>query len=422
MHFSKTRYVTFCQQLLVTTCVLATAVAAAGVVNMDIVEPTPDAGSVAPAVTIGDAYVNTAPVTPKVRQVAFHGSDRSRPKSRSTQERPTRDGLRLAVVSPAEKATGLATVGVTWDEAARLTEAQVQVDVRTRKDGRWSSWSALEYHDDHGPDASEAEGRRERAGTEPSVVGHVQSVQVRAWTATGRAPQGVKLAVIDPGEGRMKQEAPAIDTATLDQPPAQKTTQRTAEPSAQPTGSAEPASGDIALSAMATSPKPEIFSRAQWGANEKLRDQSPPSYGTIKTGFVHHTVNANDYSRDDVPKLLRSIYAYHVEARGWRDIGYNFLVDRFGRIWEGRWGGVDKAVVGAHTLGYNEVAFAMSAIGNFEEAQPPEAVLDAYAKLFAWKLSKYDIKADATKLWVKNRYLQAINGHRDVGQTACPGK
>src|SRR4029078_9391412 len=105
-----------------------------------------------------------------------------------------------------------------------------------------------------------------------------------------------------------------------------------------------------------------------------------------------------------------------------RELVYNCLVDRFGRIWEGRWGGVDKAVVGAHTLGYNEVAFAMSAIGNFEEAQSPEAVLEAYAKLFAWKLSKYDIKADATKLWVKDRYLQGINGHRDVGQTACPGK
>ena len=88
MHFSKTRYVTFCQQLLVTACVLATAVAAAGVVNLDIVAPTPDAGSMEPAVTIGDAYVNTAPVTPKVRQVAFHGVDRSQPK----RERPTRDG------------------------------------------------------------------------------------------------------------------------------------------------------------------------------------------------------------------------------------------------------------------------------------------------------------------------------------------
>ncbi len=79
------------------------------------------------------------------------------------------------MVSPAEKATGLATVGVTWNQADRLSEDQLQVDVRTRKDGRWSTWTALEYHDDHGPDASEAEGRRERAGTEPSVVGHVQS-------------------------------------------------------------------------------------------------------------------------------------------------------------------------------------------------------------------------------------------------------
>src|SRR4029079_4201800 len=231
MHFSKTRYVTFCQQLLVTACVLATAVAAAGVVNLDIVAPTPDAGSMEPAVTVGDAYVNTAPVTPKVRQVAFHGVDRSRPK----KERPTRDGLRLAVGSPAEKATGLATVAVPWNQADRLSEAQLQVDVRTRKNGRWSTWTALEYHDDQGPDPSEPEGRRERAGTEPSVVGHVQSVQVRAWTATGRAPRGIKLAVIDPGAGRMKREAPAIDTATLDQPPAQKTAQKTAHKTAQRT-------------------------------------------------------------------------------------------------------------------------------------------------------------------------------------------
>ncbi len=428
MHFSKSRYVTFCQQLLVTACVLATAVAAAGVVNLDIVAPAPDAGSVQPAVTIGDAYVNTAPVTPKVRQVAFHGVDRTQPKAvpqrqaPKTPASPTRDGLRLAVVSPAERATGLATVGVTWNGSDTFTEDQLQLDVRSRKDGRWSSWSALEYHDDHGPDASAAEGRRERAGTEPTVVGHVQAVQVRAWTATGRAPSGIKLAVIDPGTGTMRSEAPAIDTGTLDQPKSATTGGKAPQPSGGATGSATNASGDIALSAMTVAPKPQIFSRAQWGANEKIRDQSAPSYGTIKTGFVHHTVNANNYAKDDVPKLLRSIYAYHVEARGWRDVGYNFLVDRFGRIWEGRWGGVDKAVVGAHTLGYNEVAFAMSAIGNFEEVQPPQAVLDAYAELFAWKLSKYDIKADATKLWVKNRYLQGINGHRDTGQTACPGK
>ena len=116
---------------------------------------------------------------------------------------------------------------------------------------------------------------------------------------------------------------------------------------------------------------PTIYSRAQWGADESIRNKSALRYGTVSAGFVHHTVNANDYTEAEVPGILRSIYAYHVKSRGWSDIGYNFLVDRFGRIWEGRYGGVDKNVVGAHTLGYNDYAFAMSAIGNFDVVQPP---------------------------------------------------
>ena len=115
-----------------------------------------------------------------------------------------------------------------------------------------------------------------------------------------------------------------------------------------------------------------IYSRAQWGADESMRDGSP-SYFEVHGGFVHHTVNANDYKRKDVPAIIRSIYAYHTQSRGWSDIGYNFLVDRFGRIWEGRYGGVDRPVVGAHTLNYNSYSFAMSAIGNFELVQPSAA-------------------------------------------------
>ena len=115
-----------------------------------------------------------------------------------------------------------------------------------------------------------------------------------------------------------------------------------------------------------------IYSRAQWGADEQhARASRSLHYGEVHAGFVHHTVNANNYTRAEVPAILRSIYAYHTQSRGWSDIGYNFLVDRFGRIWEGRYGGVDRPVVGAHTLGYNDDSFAMSAIGNFEIAQPP---------------------------------------------------
>ena len=164
-----------------------------------------------------------------------------------------------------------------------------------------------------------------------------------------------------------------------------------------------------------------IYSRAQWGADESMRDGSP-SYFEVHGGFVHHTVNANDYKRKDVPAILRSIYAYHTQSRGWSDIGYNYLVDRFGRIWEGRYGGVDRPVVGAHTLNYNSYSFAMSAIGNYELVQPSAAMLQAYGALMAWKLSLHGVSAGSTIQRIGSKNFQAINGHRDAASTACPGK
>ena len=323
-------------------------------------------------------------------------------------------------LSDPQPVSGYATIGVTWQHGTDYEDDQLAVQVRTEKKGAWSDWMTVAYHDDHGPDggSTEEEARNERPGTDALVIGDVDQVQMRAETVNGIAPPDLKLAVIDPGKGTLVKQAPAIDTSKLPAPAATDTAPASASvPSSSSTGE-ESAS----LSAMQVAPKPYIFSRAQWGANEKLREQTAPSYGTVKAGFIHHTVNANNYTSAQVPALLRGIYAYHTQSRGWRDIGYNYLVDRFGRIWEGRYGGVTRAVVGAHTLGYNEVSFAMSAIGNFDIAQPPQQVLNAYAALFAWKLSLYNIRADAPSVWVKNRYLHAINGHRDVGQTACPGR
>ena len=177
----------------------------------------------------------------------------------------------------------------------------------------------------------------------------------------------------------------------------------------------------IALQATTVTPKPQVYSRAQWGADESKRDGAP-SYFEVHGGFVHHTVNANDYKRKDVPAIIRSIYAYHTQSRGWSDIGYNFLVDRFGRIWEGRYGGVDRAVVGAHTRNYNSYSFAMSAIGNFELVQPSAQLVQAYAALMAWKLSLHGVSAASTIQRIGSKDFQAINGHRDAASTACPGK
>src|SRR3954447_14141984 len=142
--------------------------------------------------------------------------------------------------------------------------------------------------------------------------------------------------------------------------------------------------------AEAAQSQPTIYTRAQWGADEHLRlracPKGPDYSSTIKMGFIHHTDGPNGYTAAQVPSILRSIYAYHVESNGWCDIGYNFLVDRFGRIWEGRYGGITKPVLGAHTGGFNTDSFGASLIGNFTSTTPPAAMLSAVEKLFAWKL------------------------------------
>ncbi len=456
MRLTRARYVTICQQFLVTALVVAVGLSAAGVMTLQIVGPTtpaPDASDLAPAITVSDGYADTEVVTPQVSEVKVTGIDataareipgvvsapdaaRTAPEkteqaspgeAEASQETARTSGpQKLAALSAPEKVRGFATVGVTWDHDAQLAEDQISVQIRTRKNGVWSDWTTADYHDEHGPDDGSAEAAKVRPGTDPVVVGDVDEVQMKAETETGEAPADLELALIDPGAGAVTKQPAAIDTAAIPASDRDATSappiERTAPAADAGSGALSTDSGDIALAAMATAPKPTIYSRAQWGANEKMRDKSSLKYGTVKTGFIHHTVNANNYTAAQVPALLRGIYAYHTQSRGWSDIGYNYLVDRFGRIWEGRYGGVDRAVVGAHTLGYNEVSFAMSAIGNFDIAEPPQAVLDAYARLFAWKLSLYGIPARAKGLVVKGKKLKAINGHRDVGSTACPGK
>ncbi|MET3962998.1 hypothetical protein ABIE44_002932 [Marmoricola sp. OAE513] len=440
MRTFRARYITICQQILVTAVVVAVGLSAAGVMTLQIVapeneSPVVDGGALgmAPAIDVTDGYAATKAVTPKVREIKVAPVAVKAP-ARKRAQAPAKKadaGRTLAAVSKPEKVHGYATVGVTWKAGEDLAEDDIEVQVRTRKNGAWSGWTTAAYHDEHGPDAGTGEAERAtRPGTDAVVIGDVDAVQMRAETADGTAPDDLELAVIDPGTAAVTKEPAAIDTAELpasdrdatSSAPIESTAGMEGTDGAATHGDGAAASSDLELAAMKVAPKPTIYSRAQWGANEKLRDKSSLRYGTVQTGFIHHTVNANNYTAEQVPALLRGIYAYHTQSRGWSDIGYNYLVDRFGRIWEGRYGGVDRAVVGAHTLGYNEYAFAMSAIGNFDIAQPPQAVLDAYAKLFAWKLSLYNIRADASGLTVKGKKLFAINGHRDVGKTACPGK
>jgi hypothetical protein len=347
------------------------------------------------------ARVATAPVQAEVTSVPV---DEKAPEPKDVA---VPKGGEVVQTAPA-KVDGFGTVGVTWKPGTRLEDDDIKVQARTYADGHWSDWSEVKYEEAEGPDPTSAEGRAARPGTDPLVVGDVDKVQTRVVTAPGVETPDLQMAVVEPGDpAKTAVESPTITTGEASKVPADVTL---------PTDQ-----GDVKLQADTTVPRPMIYSRAQWGADESLR-KGTVSYGTIAAGFIHHTVNSNTYTADQVPGIIRSIYAYHTQTKGWNDIGYNFLIDRLGRIWEGRYGGVDKAVVGAHTEGYNSYSFAASAIGNYEEVQPSAETLDAYARLYAWKLSMYGIAADDTSQWVGSKYFQAINGHRDAGQTACPGK
>ncbi|SEC65121.1 Uncharacterized conserved protein, contains LGFP repeats [Nocardioides exalbidus] len=417
------RLVTLCQQVLALGVVLVVLTPASGVVSLDIVGEHPGqqpagAGRPAPA-ELMSATVPLKAVEPTVTEVPLTGGAGG---FAGLMGRTVAGGATTSrVVSKPQAVTGFSAIGVTWQHGEDLEEDQITLRVRTREGDEWSAWQNLEYHDEHGPDPGSAEDATSRPGTEPTFVGEVDDVQVEARTAGGATlPDDLSLALVDPGSAKASEtEAPADEAGSAEQ--------KYAEQGALVGGSGSPADGLSLRSATVnakakTVAQPTIFSRAQWGADESIRNKSSLRYGTINGGFVHHTVNANDYTEDQVPAIIRSIYAYHVKSRGWSDIGYNFLVDRFGRIWEGRYGGIDKPVVGAHTLNYNQYSFAMSAIGNYDVVQPTDAMLRAYGQLFAWKLSLSGVDPASMSQKIGSKTFAAINGHRDAGSTACPGR
>ena len=177
---------------------------------------------------------------------------------------------------------------------------------------------------------------------------------------------------------------------------------------------------------------PPIIPREQWGADQ-CKPRAAPAYGAVQLGFVHHTVSANTYSPQDTAAIVLSICRYHRNENGWRDIGYNFLVDRYGQIFEGREGGVDQPVIGAQAQGYNGVSTGVANIGTFSGAPQTEAGVAATAELLAWKMSLHGAPVGGVVEVISaggpaNRYregaavaFERISGHRDADKTTCPG-
>ncbi|MFF7470562.1 N-acetylmuramoyl-L-alanine amidase [Streptomyces sp. NPDC008092] len=391
---------------------------------------------------------------------ALSGSTQSLPLTPRTRERvlgqaPEQGAYRTDV-------RHFSLVGVSWDDPGAELHGQVQVRTRAAATGLWSGWQDVDTHNaDHGadPDTAEASSGRVHGATAPLWVGDSDGVDVRVRTAAGDdsdrrglgpgpgvgrdlLPAGLRLELVDPGD-----EAPS------EGPPADRPrTDTEADPAAAvnaglvsfaateiPALSREDTERELRelgdagapLAKPYIGPRPRIVTRRGWGADESLREKGFVYTGKIKAAFVHHTDSGNGYRCSEAPSVIRSIYRYHVVTMGWRDIGYNFLVDKCGTLYEGRAGGAAKAVRGAHTLGFNNNSMGIAVIGTFASHKPPVAAVTGVAKLTAWKLGLFGanpkgktyLKSGGGNLYPKgkNVRLNVISGHRDGYATECPG-
>ncbi|MFF0725932.1 peptidoglycan recognition protein [Streptomyces sp. NPDC004134] len=180
--------------------------------------------------------------------------------------------------------------------------------------------------------------------------------------------------------------------------------------------------------------RPAIVGRRQWGADPRLLDQKPRYADSVHAVVIHHTGHFNDYDCAESPGFVRDMYEAHAVGKGWGDLGYNFLVDRCGTVYEGRLGGAGRAVVGAHTLGLNRGTTGIAVIGTYPEGVPvPKPLQKSLAVLIAWKLGLTGIAPTArTRVVSTNRNTRfaeegsvsvpAVLGHIDAYETSCPGE
>ncbi|WP_459186317.1 peptidoglycan recognition protein family protein [Streptomyces sp.] len=414
----------------------------------------------------GDATATAHHASPDAARAAVAGS---------TMTLPLPPLARSAVRAvDAQRVKPFSLLGVTWNNASAEIHGTVQVRTRSVRTGVWSDWQDVEAHTDDTPDAGSPEESAPgvRGATAPLWVGDSDGVQVRVSPTPGRTraagpplPVGLRLDMVDPGDGPdsgyddsgydssddgssdydgydahdptdgVPGDSPA-DVA--DGTDANNDNDQTSEES--DTGPAEPAvippaSKEETVAETGRGPyigaRPRIITRSGWGADEKLRERKFVYTKSVKVVFVHHSATGNNYSCDESEAVVRSIYRYHVRSSHWRDIGYNFLVDKCGTIYEGRAGGVTKAVYGAHTLGFNSNSMGVAVLGTYSDEQPSDAAVRAVSQLAAWKLGLFGRNPEGTVTLLSggsNKYrkgirvrFKVISGHRDGFRTECPG-
>ena len=340
-------------------------------------------------------------------------------------------GKRSTSLLPSQSVTPFTLVGLTW--VGPVTTGTV-FKVRVREAGIWSQWFALSYGEYQGVGNDGSESLETRTGSDPLLTGLANGVEVIMENTSGVVPAQMKVSLVN---SQVTSQDRNIGSESI----------RNAT-----SGNGMQALNATAFSGAAVSPqgalvaRPRIVSRAEWGANETWRDPVPRVGTRLLAGIVHHTASTNNYTAAQAPAQMRNLYAYFTKSLNYADMGYNFLVDKYGTIYEGRNGcaigavNCDSATIpvqGAHTAGLNIETFGVSAIGNYDVLAPenPAAMVESIASLMAWKLAPYGLDPNATANIMStdtsgsSKYragqvavTQVISAHRDVGKTACPGR
>ena len=175
---------------------------------------------------------------------------------------------------------------------------------------------------------------------------------------------------------------------------------------------------------------PAITSRSSWRADEAIT-KTPRYAAAIRFAVVHHTAGSNSYTPAQSPAIVRAIQLYHVRGNGWNDVGYNFLVDKYGQVFEGRRGGVTRNVIGAHAEGFNTGSVGVALLGNYNSASLGAAARASLDQLLGWRLDLAHVDPLSSLTWLSGgnaRFpagspilLRAVSGHRDTGFSDCPG-
>jgi hypothetical protein len=312
-----------------------------------------------------------------------------------------KETLDAAVTCPAMPFTAMAMV---WEQHGK---GPLSARVEVGQDAATKGMSAQLEAEPDGPDPGSPEDHPELRGSSLLWVGNAGCSRLTITLPAGAAVKNLRAVYVN-----------------------------SAGASAADAFDGSPTAGGSALGASvaeAATTEPAIITRKQWGANEKFRNCGPYYVAPVKMGFVHHTADGNTYSRSESDDMVRAILWYHTQALGWCDIAYNFLVDRFGRVFEGRYGGMDQPVLPGATKGFNTGSVAVSAIGTFSTATPPTAMVASIERLLAWRLDVAHVPPTG-KVWMYSRgstggkypegqwvQFNRISGHRDAGFTACPG-